>query len=182
MAVKNKAAAGFTLLEVMIASAVLAVGLVSLLGLFTNALATMQFAQEEMIAKQKARDALESIYAARNTQQITFDMIANVSNGGVFLDGFQPLRVAGPDGLVGTADDGAIEELVYPGPDGVLGTADDEHRPLTNFDRQILIAPVPRSGGGINFDLSQVTVTVRYTIPQFGRRSYVVSSFVSRWR
>ena len=62
---------GFTLLEVMIAVVVLVIGLVGTLSVFTYGIQAVQFAQEDIIAKQKAREALESIYGARNTYQIS---------------------------------------------------------------------------------------------------------------
>ena len=39
-------------------------------------------------------------------------------------DGFTALPTAGADGLVDTAEDGAIETVINPGPDGSLGTAE----------------------------------------------------------
>ncbi len=175
---------GFSLLEVMISIAVLTIGLTALLGLFATSLATMSLAQKDLIAKQKAEDALESIYSARNTGQTSFDSVQNVSNGGVFLDGLQPLLNQGPDGLLGTADDDTTkpDELVLPGPDGLLGTGDDIHVPLTDFKRQIVIAPVFRVGAVLNPDLRQVTVTVQYATPGFGMRTYKVGAYVSRFR
>ena len=48
--------------------------------------------------------------------------------GGVFNDAFTNLTLPGADGLVNTADDGAIEELRTPGADGILGNTDDSGR------------------------------------------------------
>ena len=177
-------ARGFSLLEVMFAMVILAVGLISVLALFASSMATMALAQKDLIAKQKAEDALESIYSARNTGQTTFDSVQNVSSApGLFLDGPQPLLDRGPDGLPGTADDDATkpDELVLPGPDGLLGTADDIHLPLLEFKRQIAIVPVLRSGGGINPDLRQITVTLTYPALN-GTRTYRVAGYISRYR
>jgi len=176
---------GFTFIEVMIAVAVLLVGLVGVLSVFAFGLAAMQFAQEDLIAKQKAREALEGVYGARNTSQITYDMIQNVSNGGIFLDGLQPLLLAGNDGIIGTADDGPVETLRLPGPDGVYGTADDTNVPLATFQRQIQITPVPLAGGGVNPDLRQISITVQYSAGKSmggSIRTYTVSSYISRFR
>ncbi|MDA2925373.1 prepilin-type N-terminal cleavage/methylation domain-containing protein [Acidobacteria bacterium AH-259-L09] len=186
MKVKFGGTSGYSLLEVMMAMMVMTIGLTSLLALFSQSVVTMYLVQEELIAKQKSREALESIYTARDTQLITFDMIQN-DPAGVFLAGFQPLRLPNPtsgggDGLVGTADDGAVETLTRPGPDGQLGTSDDLIRPLTNFDRQIEIDPVLMSGGDPYPDLRQITITVRYTTSQGWQRSYRVASYISRYR
>src|ERR1700726_4511864 len=96
---------GFTLIETMIAIAVMGIAIVSLLAAFGTAIAATQNAQENLIARQKALQAMESIYTARNTQQITFAQIANIASGGIFTNGATKLLAAGNDGLVNTADD-----------------------------------------------------------------------------
>src|ERR1700704_2584222 len=96
---------GFTLIETMIAITIMTIGIVSVLAAFGTAVAATQYSQENLIARQKALEAMESIYTARNTQQITFSQIANIAAGGIFTDGPTQLLSAGPDGLVNTADD-----------------------------------------------------------------------------
>jgi hypothetical protein len=160
----------------MIAVMILVVGLIAMLSLFARALITVTFSEDDMIAKQKAREALESIYTARNTSQITFAMIGNVGGGGIFLSGPQPLRLPGTDGLVGTADDGALEVMTLPGPDGTLGTGDDEIKPLTKFTREIIVRAGPSS------ELKEVEVNIRFTTPSGLQRTYQVMSYVSRYR
>jgi type II secretory pathway pseudopilin PulG len=174
--------AGFTIAEVMTAMFILTVGLVSVLALFSSAITTMQASQQDMICRQKAKEALESIYTARESAQIGFANINNTTtSGGVFLPGFQNLTVAGPDGLVGTADDGPIETMVLPGPDGQLGTADDQFITLTNYTRQISITPL-YSGGVANPDIVQLAVTICYKNPKGEKRTYEVDSLISRYR
>ncbi len=167
---------GYGLLEVMMAVFVSVIGLVSLLALFSQSVFTMFLVQEELIAKQRAREAMETIYTARNTQG-SFADIETVADGGIFEDGFQPLKVSGLDGLIGTADDGAVETILLPGPDGLLGNGDDINRTLTNFERQIEISAV-----GSYSDLKLITVTVRFTTSQGWQRSFQASSYVSRYR
>jgi len=159
----------------MVAMVVMLIGLAGVLGLFAHGLFATKFSDNSLIAKEKAREALESIFTARNTQQVTFSQVKNVSNGGIFVNGFQSLKVPGDDGIVGTADDGAIETMVFPGPDGVLGTADDLTRTLNEFQRQISITT-------INSDVSQITITVRYILTGPVQRDYTVTSYVSRFR
>lgn len=188
------AQSGFTLIETMIAIAVMTIGIVSLLAVFGTAVASTQNAQENLIARQKALETMESIYTARNTQQITFAQIANIVNGGIFTSGATQLQSAGPDGLVNTADDvpfpasgvcpAGPECITLPGPDGILGTADDQAMSLSNFQRQIQIAPVLESDGvTINPNLKQITVTISYfaggsPIP----RAYTVNALISAFR
>ena len=178
----RKNSPGFGTLEVLASLFVVTIALTSLLALFGHAIATMKLTQDLLIAKQKAREALESIYTARNTRQISYDNIQNVADAGIFLDGFQPLRRPSTDGLIGTADDGAIETLRLPGADGLLNTGDDEIRVLSTFDRQIQIDPILYADDTVNPDVRKVTVSIRYTTPLGGQRTYVVESYISRFR
>ena len=172
---------GFSLIEVLMAIPLIAVGLLVIVAVFAQGVATTANVQEELLAKQLAREALESVFTARSTQNLTFDQINNASAGGIFQDGFMPIRDPGPDGLANTADDGALETLSFPGPDGLLGTADDELRPLSYFEREIQIRPYIR-GGGPDPDLRQIDIIVRYrTSPTSALRTYTLSSYISRF-
>jgi prepilin-type N-terminal cleavage/methylation domain-containing protein len=183
---------GFTLIEVMISVVILTIGLVSMLAVFSLAMASTQSAQDDMVAKQEAVAAIESIFTARNTSQITWAQLQNVPNG-IFMQGFQSIRWQGPDGLDGTADDGPDPDpncpgpsqcLKTPGPDGQLGTADDVYRPLNNFQRQIAITPLNDATGNPYGSLRQVTVTVQYTTSQYRlvQKQYVMSAYISQYR
>ena len=185
---------GFTLIEVMIAIAITTVGLLGLLATFGTAIKATSSAQEDLIARHKALDALESIYTARNSQQIPFASIDNTVNGGIFKSGAQPLLCAGPDGLVGTGDDvactnpntgaacpGGVECLVLPGPDGVLGTADDLTYSLSNFTRTITFNPVLLPTGAVNTNLIAVTIAVTYTKDGWPATTYTVNSLISSY-
>ena len=183
--VRKKAESGFSLLEVVMSMVVLTVGLVSLLGVFGLAMASTQTSQQDMIAKQLANEALESIVTARNTSQITWPQIQNVANGGIFLNGMNPIYLAGADGIVGTADDAAAGEqtLTDPGPDGIFGTADDVQLPLTDFQRAILISPVYDAQGNLVSTLRGVNISVQYSTPQTHLpKTYVLTSFISQYR
>ena len=177
---------GFGTIEVMAALFVVVVALTGLLSLFGHGIATMKLVEDDLIAKQKARECLESIFTARNTQQVDFDSIQN-SPDGIFLAGYQALKRPNPsggggDGLVGTADDGAVETITLPGDDGLIGTADDETRVLNEFDRQIQIDPILYADSTVNPDVRRVTVRVRFPTPLGGQRVYEVESYVSRFR
>jgi prepilin-type N-terminal cleavage/methylation domain-containing protein len=165
---------GFTIIETMIAIAIMSIGIVTLIAAFATAVSATNNAQENLIARQKTLEAMESIYTARNAQQVDFAQIANISSGGIFTTGSTQLLAPGPDGLVNTADDVSFpangpcpagpECLVLPGPDGILGTADDKAMSLANFTRQIQITKVLESDGvTTDPNLRQVTVTVSYT-------------------
>ena len=136
---------------------------------------------------------MESIFTARNTQQITFAQINNIPSGGIFTPGATPMWSAGPDGLVNTADDVPFptngvcptgpECFPMPGPDGILGTADDVPMSLGNFSRSILIAPVLEADGvTIDPNLRQITVAVTYQGGKGEQHSYTVQALISSFR
>jgi prepilin-type N-terminal cleavage/methylation domain-containing protein len=182
---------GFTLIEVMIAIALLMIGLLSMLAVFGVAMASTQTAQSDMIAKQIAQEAMESIFTARDTSAISFAQIQNIPSG-IFNTGFTQILAAGPDGLEGTADDvagnvvnpkcpGPSRCLILPGPDGILGTADDVYLPLNNFTRQIAITPLTDAFGNTYGNLRLVTITVNYTAGRFNK-TYTMSEYISQYR
>ena len=162
----SKDSKGFTIIEVMVATFVIVIALVSLLALFAYAIATMALTEDLLIGKEKAREALESIFTARNTQQITFDKIQNVepSQPGIFLKGYQPLKTAGDDGLIGTADDGVIE--------------------LNQFEREIQINPVfyADAPSVVDPDVRWVRIRIRFSTPLGGQRIFELESYISRFR
>src|SRR5262249_21219779 len=149
---KKESQWGFSLLEVLISTVVVTIGLVALLGVFATAIAATQSSQQDMIAKQLASEAMESIFTARNTSQIQWLQIQNIGAGtnpdGIFVIGAQPINNAGPDGILGTADDATAgaRTLQMPGPDGIVGTSDDPPpMQLTNYQRTIAITAVPNT-------------------------------------
>jgi len=172
---RRKQERGFTLIETMIAILVLAFGILALAATFASGITYMMSSQDDFIAQQKAQEAVESIFTARDSSSVPFTSIANVSNGGIFTNGATALCDPGPDGIVGTVDDNcaanAIDCIETPGPDGVLGTADDVCIPLDNFRRTIAITPVSTG-------LNQITVTINYVSGKLARQ-YQLTTFIS---
>ena len=116
------------------------------------------------IVFKRSTQAIEAVFSARDSHRLVWSQINNVSNGGIFLDGPQTLKVAGTDGLVNTADDGAIETIDLPGHTLILA----------GYTREILIEDVP----GENGQLRKITVTITYTgqvLP------YVLVTFISTY-
>jgi len=191
---RSSAQGGFTLIETMIAMAIMGIGIVTLIAAFAAAVSATQYSQENLIAREKAVQAMESVFTARNTQQITFAQIANVASGGIFTNNATQLLCAGPDGLVNTGDDvncpasgpcpTGPECIVLPGPDGILGTADDVPMSLSNFTRRIQINTVLEADGvTVNPNLKQVVVTVSYTMGgNAAPHTYTVNALISQFR
>ena len=166
---------GFSLLETIVALAVLAFGVLSLAAVLANGIAFMSMTQEDFIAQQKASEAVESVFTARDTKVVSWAQIENTVNGGIFLGGAQPLLDPGPDGIINTADDDANnpDVIVGPGPDGILGTADHQIKPLSNITREIKITDI-----GGNPNLKQIQVIMRYTAGRFNR-TYTLTTYIS---
>ena len=178
---------GFTLIEVLIASAIMTIGLLAVLGMFTTALSATQSSQLDQLSHARATQALESVYTARQTAQLGWDSINNTGTlTGIFTSGMTTLTDPGPDGLDGTADDVATAPIILPGPDGILGgshAADDQTISLANFKRQIAITQAidPNTGAQIP-TLKQVVVTIQYPSSTGIVRSYQVQALVSQYR
>ena len=83
----NKAQSGVSLIEIMLSPFILSVGILGAVQAMIAAATSVNVSQEQLIAKQKAREALETIYTARNTQNIVWDEVRNVSDGGIFVGG-----------------------------------------------------------------------------------------------
>ena len=178
--------AGFSLIETLIAMAILATGLLSLAGVFILGLSQLAGASSSLIAREKAREAVESVHTARDIRTLAWCEIRNRGTAtncqdgapGAFLSGRQPLRTAGVDGLVNTDDDDHIEVTVGPGADGILGNADDVETPLSSYQRQIEITDILLANGTVNPNLRRLTVTVFYTVGG-SERSYSLTTFIS---
>jgi prepilin-type N-terminal cleavage/methylation domain-containing protein len=175
---------GFSLIELMVALTILMVGLLGLAQVFYFGLAIVGTSSSQLIAREKAREAVESVHTARDTRTITWAEIRNATapdcgawptttstGGGKFLTAEHDLLSPGVDGLVATADDAGTEKT--PGPDNLMGTADDV--PLQGFRRQVVICDI-----GTN--LRQIAVTIRYnTNGAVGsrQRTYTLVTYIS---
>lgn len=174
---RGKSEEGFSLLETLTAVSLLATGLLSLAAVFTMALARTTNASWDMLAKEKAAEAIENILAARDSGRLAWDSINNVGTGsGIFRTGAQPLVLPGADRLVNTQDDTSTAETVRrPGRNGTMNDADDEVIPLAHYTREVAISVVPNTPGNT---LREIRVTIRYRIGGLSRQVQM-SSYVS---
>jgi type II secretory pathway component PulJ len=159
---------GFTLVEVFMAILILSGGLLALAAAFAPGMAIVNSAHYHQIAKEEASDAVENVFTARDSLILDWSRIRNVSNGGIFLAGAQLIRTAGTDGLVNTADDGAVESVTLP--DGSIVS-------LARFTREIEITEVSGNNGGM---LRQITVTISYPVGA-QTRQYQLVTFISAY-
>jgi hypothetical protein len=169
---------GFGLIEVMVGMLLIMAAILPLITATTLAARRLTASQDQFIATQRASEAVESVFKARDNRVLQWAQIRNVngasgSDGGVFLDGPQQVREPGADGLVNTADDGALVALIKPGPDGLLGTGDDQNVQLFGFTREIEIRNVTAT-------LRQIRVIVRFRTSH-GPSQFILTTFLSTY-
>jgi hypothetical protein len=169
----------------MIAGMVLMVGLlVGVLPMISYGIATMRTTDEETIAKQQARETVESIYGARDTTELGWDSInptsACTTSGtttvcGVFLTGPQPLYGSGADGVVGTADDAAsgIQTVTL---------ASGQTRTLSEFKRTITIGNYTMPDGTVSPAIRTLEVDVSYPTGNGQTRTYTINGLISQYK
>jgi prepilin-type N-terminal cleavage/methylation domain-containing protein len=162
---------GFSLLETIFAISILSVGALGMAGVFTKGMQGTTSSPSELTATQKAAEAIESVFSARDSHSISWNQLRNQNRGGIFKNGPQPMTVAGADGVLNTNDDGPVETVDFPGPDQRLGTADDVTKTLNDFTREIAIVD-------LSPDLRSVTVTVTFLV-NGQTRSYTLTALIS---
>ncbi len=174
-----KSQSGFSLVESLVAVGILSFGMLAIAAAFLQGAVQLSGSHLDVLAREKAAEAIESVFTSRDTRTIQWAQIRNVEGpdggaGGVFIDGALPLSRPGLDGLVNTADDDdELEALVTPGPDGLLGTADDVSQPLTQFTREVVIRDV-------SLTLRELTVIIRYRVGDLPRE-YSISTLISSY-
>jgi prepilin-type N-terminal cleavage/methylation domain-containing protein len=148
---------GFSLIEVMAGMMLLAIGALALAGAVSLGARRLTGSQDQLLASQRAAEAAESVFKARDNRTLTWAQIRNVigagADGGIFLDGPRNVNAAGPDGLINTADDGAQIQA--------------------NMTRQIAITSLSPT-------LRQLQVIVRYQSPQ-GMQQFVLTTYLSQY-
>ena len=170
---------GFGMVEAVVGLSILAFGMLGVAAAFAQGMRSLAGSNYDILAREKAVEAIESVYASRDTKTIAWAAIRNIkgetgSDGGVFVDGQHPLTRAGDDGLVNTEDDSAeIESLVQPGPDDMLGTGDDIVQMLTGFTREIELRELTPN-------LRRLRVVVRYKVGSEARE-YEIVTYISSY-
>ena len=176
-------AKGFSLVETVISLGVLTTGILGAAAVLATGMQNLSSSPADVVTTQKAAEAMEAVFSARQSGKLTWAQIKNVagasgSDNGVFLDGAQPLYYPGADGLVNTADDAVagIETVTLPGKDQLLNTADDQVTPLSSFTREIKIRDITAENG----QLRSIVVTITY---QNGptTRTYTLTTYISSY-
>jgi prepilin-type N-terminal cleavage/methylation domain-containing protein len=148
---------GFSLVETLVSTAVLTVGALGMAAVFAQGLQSTSTSPNELLATQKAAEAIESVFSARDARTLTWAQVRNVANGGIFLNGPRDMNLAGADGILNTGDTGETLE------------SDN----LERFTREIRITD-------ISDDLRSITVTIRFPAGT-SSRTYVLTSYISRF-
>ena len=175
----NEAAAGFSLLEMVIAMTILSIGLLGVASAIGYAVVASNHGRSITNTKLLAVSMLEQMETLRDTNNLTFGQIANVgqvnNTGAVkvfsgFQPGFQQVSInPGPDGIFGTADD-----LIDAGADGTFGTFDDFTNPnlaLVGVTRQVQITD-------LSSRLKKIQVTINYSV-NGGSKQLLVTGYLN---
>jgi prepilin-type N-terminal cleavage/methylation domain-containing protein len=180
---------GMTLVEVLVALGVLVVGMLGAASVLTQGMNNLVSSPGDVVATQKATEAIEAVFAARDSHKLTWSQIRNVygasADGGIFVDGPQAVRVPGADGLVNTSDDGAVESTTLPGRDQIMGTGDDTTITLNGYTREIEIRDVPDSppncgAPDVPCNLRSIKVTITFQSGPL-KRTYTLTTYISNY-
>jgi Tfp pilus assembly protein PilV len=178
---QRKKESGFSLIETIMALVVLLVGILSTMQAISYGILSMQESEKRALGKEAARSTMETIFSIRDLQ--AFDpqtgepynwnaiQVSNGSNGGVFLDGWNPIREnPGDDGIFGTADDACAAANPC-----VVNTYTNTSAVVTGFERKIEIYDITENNV---VRKRRITVRVRYFVGQL-RREEAESTIVA---
>lgn len=146
---------GFSLVETLISMGVLTVGALGMAAVFAQGLQSTATSPNELVATQKAAEAIESVFSSRDARTLTWAQVRNIAQGGIFLGTQTNMNLAGADGILNTGDTGETMES-------------DK---LDRFTRQIRITD-------ISDDLRSITVTIRYPAGS-SYRTYTLTAYIS---
>jgi type II secretory pathway pseudopilin PulG len=171
---KHSRQSGFSYIDVMIALVILMVGILALLSGISGAVLQAKGQEQQLMAKQYATSAMESLMSVKETDpdRLGWNAVGNVGsnpvNGipqGIFLSGFQPV----------------FEDA---GADEVIGTADDTGTVVDGLQRQIEItdicdperpSPICTPPGTMDVKMRSVTIIVTYWVGMLERQEQVMT-------
>lgn len=172
---------GFSLIETMIALVILLVGILATLQAISFGMLYVQEVEKRGFAKEIARSTMETIFSIRDLQ--AFDpqngvvynwntvQVQSGSNGGVFLEGWKPVREnPGSDGIFGTADDVCAANISC-----VVGTTTNSSPVVNGYERKIETTDIVENGV---VRKRRIDVRVRYFVGRL-RKELVESTIVA---
>lgn len=152
---------GFSYIDVLIAMAILLVGIMALTSALTLAVVRARDGEQQLRAKQVGVSTLESIFSARDVAAANFgwNSIGNKGStsvpAGIFSTGFrQVTELAGADGIAGTTDDAEATSLNA-----------DTGELVPGVERQIVISDiVDPDRPTAKIKMRRIEVTIRYNV------------------
>lgn len=165
---------GFSYVEVVIAMLIFLIGIMAVMSGLAGAVVQSRGQEQQLLAKQLATSALESIMSVKETDpaRLGWPAVGNVGtnpvNGvprGVFVVGQQPIRRdAGPDKVIGTADDTG-DTIPAMSREIVITDLCDPERP----------SPICNPPGLSAVRMRSVVVTVRYYVGSLQRQEQLAT-------
>lgn len=161
---RPRSEAGFSYIDVMIALVILMVGILALLSGISGSVIQTRGQEQQLLAKQYATSAMESIMSVKETDpaRLGWDAVGNV--------GSNPNPSGTPQGIFVTGNQPVLTDA---GPDEVIGTADDTGTTVQGLQRQIVItdicdperpSPVCSPPGTLATRIRSISVTVTYGV------------------
>lgn len=168
-----RASRGFTLIETMVAIALLTISIVAPMSLTTQSLASAYYARDQITAFHLAQEAIESVRHVRdgnvlkNALGTPTDLLAGIPSGTPFtIDTTNDDRMAACSGTC---------QVLRKSNGGLYGY--DATWTPTYFTRTATATLVPES----NDDEINVTVTVEWKTGSFNSRTFTISENLFRW-
>lgn len=164
---------GFSLVETIIALVVMLIGILAAMSAMSFGIMSVQESEKRSLSKEYARSTMETIFSMRDLA--AFDTLNAAqtyhweamqikvgSNGGVYLDGWTPIRESpGADGLFGTADDAC-----QAGGACVVGGTTNNSAVINGFERKLEIFDITENGV---VRKRRITVRIRYYVGLLAR-------------
>ena len=160
----------------MIAMIIMTIGLMSLVGVAAVGVQRVGQSSPMLIAREKAREAIESVHSARDTGELAWAKVRNAADGGVFLAGAPAEEVLVM--VSSTVDDGAIETVRTAG--STESSQLGRRHTLWPITAIVLITPMFYEAATTNPNLRQIEVIVRYRVDAVWR-TYTITTFISSY-
>lgn len=181
--VERTGEAGFSYIDVLIAIIILSFGILGLTSAMLYSFIRSQESEQKLYAKQIAQSTVESVFVSRDMRLPNgvagWAQVGNVGTipNGIFVVGWHPVREdAGPDAVLGTADDSCLGTGSCPSPTGPANTS----RIIPGYQRLIVIQDVidPERATENPVKRRRITVTVRYQVGSLFREE-IVSTMIT---
>ena len=172
----NKARAGFTLIETLVAISILVIAIAAPMTLASQSLSTAYYARDQITAFHLAQEAIEAIRSVRDKNVLLTmsgtptDLLADIPN-----TSGQPFTIDTRDNSMSVCS-GTCEPIKNQSTTGIYGYGSDSSWSVTRFTRSVRVTQV----GGTN-DEVKVAVEVSWRSGSFQERHFTINNNLYQW-